>query len=51
MRGRYDKANLEEISADGQSLVAAMLTYNPMKRITASVFTTWFRVHGLGFRV
>lgn len=35
LRGRYDKPNLESISEDGQSLVAALLTYNPAKRITA----------------
>ena len=33
--GRYDKPNLESISEDGQSLVAALLTYNPSERITA----------------
>mmetsp|Transcript_63219 Transcript_63219/g.169033 ORF Transcript_63219/g.169033 Transcript_63219/m.169033 type:complete len:445 (-) Transcript_63219:87-1421(-) len=33
--GKYDKSHLEEVSPSARELVAKMLTYNPLKRITA----------------
>ena len=44
LRGHYDKSNLADICEDGKSLVSALLTYNPAKRITAeaSLNHPWF---------